>query len=102
MMMRRCAYHAMAVAALLVSGTLSICAEPSSKEEGGQATCTNPIVPGDWSDPGVIRVGEDYYSVCSTNNWQPGIPIIHSKDLVHWRYIGHAFRSNPSLLAAGR
>ncbi len=61
------------------------------------ATYTNPIVRGDWSDPGVIRVGEDYYSVCSTNQWQPGIPIIHSKDLVHWRYIGHAFRSNPHL-----
>ncbi|MHA1179356.1 MAG: family 43 glycosylhydrolase [Alphaproteobacteria bacterium] len=60
-------------------------------------TYTNPIVAGDWSDPAVIHVGEDYYSVCSTNQWQPGIPIIHSKDLVHWRYIGHAFRSNPQL-----
>ena len=60
---------------------------------------TNPIVPGDWSDPGVIRVGTDYYSVCSTNQWQPGIPVIHSKDLVHWRYIGHALPSHPDLKA---
>ncbi|MHC4636752.1 MAG: hypothetical protein ACYTBV_04510, partial [Planctomycetota bacterium] len=38
----------------------------------------NPIVPGDWSNPGVIRVGSDYYSVCSTHPWQPGVPIINS------------------------
>ena len=56
---------------------------------------TNPIVPGNWSDPGVIRVGSDYYSVCSTNNWQPGVPIINSKDLINWRYIGHVFASRP-------
>ena len=63
------------------------------------ANYTNPIVRGDWSDPGVVRVGDDYYSICSTNNWQPGIPIVHSKDLVHWRYIGHAFRTNEHLRA---
>ncbi len=67
---------------------------------GDEKTYRNPIVRGDWSDPGVVRVGEDYYSTCSTNGWQPGIPIIHSRDLVHWRYIGHAFASNPHLQTA--
>ncbi|MFI3306216.1 MAG: family 43 glycosylhydrolase [Rikenellaceae bacterium] len=61
----------------------------------------NPIVSGDWSDPGIIRVGEDYYSVRSTFGWQPGLQIMHSKDLVHWEYIGHAMKGsgNPELAA---
>ena len=50
----------------------------------------NPVIPGDWSDPGVIRVGEDYYSVRSTFGWQPGLHIAHSKDLIHWKYIAFA------------
>ena len=59
---------------------------------------TNPIMAGDWSDPGLIRVGDDYYSVRSTFGWQPGLPIAHSRDLVHWEYIGHGFTSHPKLL----
>ncbi|MBT7702384.1 MAG: family 43 glycosylhydrolase [Verrucomicrobia bacterium] len=53
-------------------------------------TYTNPIIAGDWSDPGVVRVGEDYYSVRSTFGWQPGLHIAHSRDLIHWTYIGFA------------
>lgn len=52
---------------------------------------TNPVLPGDWSDPGVIRVGDDFYTCRSTFGWQPGIFIAHSRDLLSWRYIGHAF-----------
>ena len=57
----------------------------------------NPIIAGDWSDPAVIRVGDDYYSCRSSFGWQPGIPIAHSRDLIHWRYIGYAFKSHPKL-----
>ncbi|MBN2183590.1 MAG: family 43 glycosylhydrolase [Sedimentisphaerales bacterium] len=57
----------------------------------------NPILPGDWSDPALIRVGDDYYTCRSSFGWQPGIPIAHSRDLIHWRYIGHAFKSHPEL-----
>ena len=52
---------------------------------------TNPVITGDWSDPGVVRVGEDYYSVRSTFGWQPGLQIAHSRDLIHWEYIGCAY-----------
>jgi xylan 1,4-beta-xylosidase len=45
----------------------------------------------------VLRVGEDYYSVRSTFGWQPGLAVAHSKDLVHWRYVGNGFSSLPSL-----
>ena len=63
----------------------------------GEPVYANPILPGDWSDPGVIRVGDDYYTCRSSFGWQPGIPIAHSRDLVHWRYIGYAFDSHPKL-----
>ena len=63
------------------------------------AVATNPIIQGDWSDPGIIRVGDDYYTCRSSFGWQPGIPIAHSRDLVHWRYIGHAFTTHPNIPA---
>jgi xylan 1,4-beta-xylosidase len=64
---------------------------------GGIWQYTNPVIEGDWSDPGVVRVGEDYYSVRSTFGWQPGLAVAHSKDLVHWEYIGNGFLSLPSI-----
>ena len=64
---------------------------------GGAWQYTNPVIKGDWSDPGVVRVGEDYYSVRSTFGWQPGLAVAHSKDLVHWRYVGNGFPSLSSI-----
>ena len=49
----------------------------------------NPIIPGFYPDPSVCRVGEDYYLVTSTFEFFPGVPVFHSKDLVHWEQIGH-------------
>jgi xylan 1,4-beta-xylosidase len=49
----------------------------------------NPIIPGFHPDPSICRVGEDYYIVNSTFEWFPGVPIHHSRDLKHWRLIGH-------------
>jgi xylan 1,4-beta-xylosidase len=60
-------------------------------------TYSNPILPGDWSDPAVTRVGDSYYTCRSSFGWQPGIPIARSTDLLHWRYIGHAFVSHSKL-----
>ncbi len=51
---------------------------------------TNPILPGFNPDPSICRVGEDYYIATSTFEWFPGVQIHHSKDLVHWRLLGHA------------
>jgi alpha-N-arabinofuranosidase len=50
----------------------------------------NPILPGFHPDPSVTRVGDDFYLVNSTFSWFPGIPVFHSRDLVHWRQIGNA------------
>jgi alpha-N-arabinofuranosidase len=49
----------------------------------------NPVIPGFYPDPSVCRVGGDYYLVTSSCEYFPGIPIFHSRDLVHWRQIGH-------------
>jgi len=57
----------------------------------------NPIISGTWADPGFIRVADDYYSVCSTQGWQPGAFVIHSRDMLHWEYIGHAYREHPEI-----
>lgn len=50
---------------------------------------TNPILAGFYPDPSICRVGDDYYLVNSTFEYFPGVPIFHSRDLVHWRQIGH-------------
>ncbi len=55
-------------------------------------TYTNPIIHADYSDPDVIRVGDDFYMTASSFNAIPGLPILHSKDLVNWRIINHALR----------
>ncbi|MGV9602874.1 glycoside hydrolase family 43 protein [Streptomyces sp. NPDC003631] len=52
-------------------------------------TYANPVIGGFHPDPSVCRVGEDYYAVCSSFEYFPGIPLFHSRDLVHWRQIGN-------------
>lgn len=50
----------------------------------------NPIIPGYYPDPSICRVGDDFYLACSSFELYPGIPIFHSRDLVHWEQIGNA------------
>jgi len=61
-----------------------------------ESTYSNPILFADWSDPDVIRVGDDYWLVASSFHEVPGLPILHSKDLVHWSLAGHAAPRLPS------
>jgi beta-xylosidase/pectin methylesterase-like acyl-CoA thioesterase/lysophospholipase L1-like esterase len=56
----------------------------------GDGTYANPILFADDSDPDVVRVGEDYWMTASSFNQVPGLPILHSRDLVHWELVGHA------------
>lgn len=50
----------------------------------------NPVLHLDYSDPDVCRAGEDYYMTASSFNCFPGLPVLHSKDLVHWEPVGAA------------
>ncbi len=60
--------------------------------DNGDGTYENPIINADYSDPDVVRVGSDFYMTASSFNVVPGLPILHSRDLVNWRIINHAVR----------
>ncbi len=62
---------------------------------------TNPIIPGFHPDPSICRVGEDYYLVNSSFEYFPGVPIYHSRDLMHWRQIGHCLTRESQLPLTG-
>ncbi|PQA56812.1 glycoside hydrolase family 43 protein [Siphonobacter curvatus] len=61
----------------------------------GDGTYKNPVLHADYSDPDVCRVGADFYMTASSFDAIPGLPILHSKDLVNWSLIGHALRRQP-------
>ncbi len=58
----------------------------------GDGTYKNPVLHADYSDPDVIQVGDDYFMTASSFNSVPGLPILHSKDLVNWRIVNHALQ----------
>ncbi len=61
-----------------------------------QLRYSNPVLHQDYSDPDVCRVGEDYYLTASSFNFFPGLPVLHSRDLVSWELAGHALTDYPS------
>lgn len=86
-----------------IAGFILICAEVLGGDSPGNAkhvwipdnrngTYTNPIIFADYSDPDVIRVGNDFYMTASSFNCAPGLPVLHSRDLVNWTIIGHALQ----------
>jgi beta-xylosidase len=58
--------------------------------DNGDGTYRNPVLHADWSDPDVIRVDDDFYLVASSFHRVPGLPVLHSRDLVNWSILGHA------------
>ncbi len=81
---------------------LSVCSYASAQTvskawvaDNGNGTFKNPVINADYSDPDAIRVGDDYYMVSSSFTHIPGLPILHSKDLVNWKLIGHALKRQP-------
>ena len=56
----------------------------------GNGKFKNPVLHADYSDPDVCRVGDDYYMTASSFACVPGLPVLHSRDLVNWKLIGHA------------
>ena len=70
-------------------------------------TIANPVIAGFHPDPSVCRAGQDYYLACSSFEYFPGVPIFHSRDLVHWRQLGNALdrtaqlRLSPDAVSSG-
>ncbi|TWT88181.1 Beta-xylosidase [Pseudobythopirellula maris] len=81
---------------LLLRVTVLLCllTGPSLAEpwvaDPGDGTYRNPVLFADYSDPDVVRVGDDFYMTASSFSCVPGLPILHSRDLVEWELIGHA------------
>lgn len=58
----------------------------------GNGMYRNPVLHADYSDPDVCAVGEDYFLTASSFNCTPGLPILHSKDLVNWKIVNYALK----------
>lgn len=58
----------------------------------GNGMYRNPVLHADYSDPDVCVVGEDYFLTASSFNCTPGLPILHSKDLVNWKIVNYALK----------
>ena len=84
---------ALSVAAMAQSGYKSQVWSP----DNGDGTFTNPVINADYSDPDVCvgASGEDFYLTASSFSHVPGLPILHSKDLVNWQIVNHAIKALP-------
>ena len=87
------------LAGLLIAGLTAMAqtakkaqaASRSWASDNGNGTYSNPLFYDEFSDPDMIRVGSDYYLTGTTMHTMPGLPILHSRDLVNWRIIAYAF-----------
>ena len=77
---------------VLSSGSTAALTPSVGVSDLGDGRYRNPVLQADYSDPDAIRVGDDYWMVSSSFNHAPGLPILHSKDLVNWELVGHALR----------
>ena len=80
----------LAQAAALDSSGLPTAATKHWTADNGNGTFTNPLFYDEFSDPDIIRVGDDFYLTGTTMHTMPGLPVLHSKDLVNWEFLGYA------------
>ncbi|WP_343668838.1 glycoside hydrolase 43 family protein [Chitinophaga sp.] len=67
----------------------------ATAQDLGNGTYRNPVINADYSDPDACAAGPDFYMVASSFNCIPGLPVLHSTDLVNWSLIGHALLRQP-------
>ena len=83
------------VFALIAS--IAICApmaaQTSWTADNGNGTYTNPLFYDEFSNPDIIRVGDDFYLAGTTMHDGHGLVVLHSKDLVNWKFLSYAFES---------
>jgi len=78
------------LAAAVFLGAALAAAADTWTADNGNGTFTNPLFYDEFSDPDLIRVGDDYYLTGTTMHAMPGLPVLHSRDLVNWRLLGYA------------
>ena len=59
------------------------------------AALANPAVPGDHPDPSIVRTSNGWYATSTSDDWLPAFPLLHSRDLVHWRQVGSLLAQRP-------
>jgi len=64
-----------------------------------QVLYQNPVIPGDHPDPSIMRVGQDFWATCTSSEWGPQFPLLHSSDLVNWELTGSVFPHRPAWAA---
>ena len=79
------------ITGLLLAALLAMAATGRAVE----ATYENPVIAGDHPDPSIIRVGKDYWATCTSSEWGPQFPLLHSTDLVNWELTGAVFPHRP-------
>ncbi|MEN3328855.1 MAG: xylan 1,4-beta-xylosidase [Acidobacteriota bacterium] len=77
------------ITALLIACSLGANAQRRSTYE-------NPALAGDYPDPSIIRVGANYWAVTTSSEWAPEFPILASRDLVNWKFVGAVFQNRPA------
>src|SRR5690242_13860626 len=60
-----------------------------------QLDVTNPVLSGDFPDPSVIKVGDEYWATATSSEWAPQYPLLRSKDLLQWEQVGIIFQQPP-------
>jgi beta-xylosidase len=93
--MGKCKITGVFMVSILITSLGDIHAQAVSKvwvADLGNGNYRNPVLHADYSDPDAIRVGDDFYMTSSSFDAVPGLPILHSKDLVNWSLIGHALK----------
>ena len=82
---------------LFLAGMMACCSLAGAQEisktwvaDKGNGTYQNPVLHADYSDPDVCAAGDDFYMTASSFNCIPGIPILHSNDLVNWSLVNYA------------
>src|SRR5215204_5100401 len=68
----------------------------SSSAGARQASYRNPVVAGDYPDPSVVRVGEEFWAATTTGGWAPHFALLRSRDLVNWEKVGFVFQTKPA------
>lgn len=76
---------------VVAQSPLAPAAAPSWTADNGNGTYTNPLFYEEFSDPDVIRVGDEYFLTGTTMHTMPGLPVLRSKDLVNWELASYAF-----------
>ncbi len=93
---RWCSVAARAIAIIfLLSGSVLFSQRATTPVRVSEPMYRNPVIAGDYPDPSVIRVGQDYWATATSSEWAPYFPLMHSQDLVNWTVVGAVFTKQP-------